>query len=100
MFIYCVLLVINDIIDNNVTFSLPTQYPSYLEMGVCSGEDFAKARQNGAYGDVDFLKSNFTGYRMQFRREGRNGVFVKPVYVNKKIKDRITEHTNNGKLYG
>jgi hypothetical protein len=100
VFLYSAWLIINDIIDNNVTFQLPTQKPSYLEMGVVSGDEFVRARQAGAFEEIDFLASNFRGYKMQFRRESKNGTFIKPIYVNKKVKDRIIEHTNNGKLYG
>jgi hypothetical protein len=31
-------------------------------MDPISGEDFIKARQNGAFEDVDYLNSDFTGY--------------------------------------
>ena len=55
---------LDDIIDNNVTFELPTGSArrTLLRMKKCEGEEFKKARQRGKFADVDFLSSNFSGY--------------------------------------
>ena len=64
------------------------------------GDDFVKARQNGAFKDVDFLASNFTGNQIQFRISTRYGKWLKRIYVGNAMKNRITENTNKGKQYG
>lgn len=88
-------LVITDIIENQVTFKLPIK-GAYIEMIPFSAEEFTKARQNGAFSDVDFLSSNFTGYQIYYRKVTRYGKRLKRIYVTKKYKDRITELTNKG----
>lgn len=97
---YFFYLVVKDIIENNVTFKFPPGARSYLEMHAISGEDFARARQNGAFDDVDYLQSDFTGHQLYFRYNTRYGHWKKQLYVSQKFKDRITELTNQGKHYG
>ena len=63
------------------------------------GEEFKKLRRAGKFTDVDFLASNFSGYQLgldMYYSDGRPFLH-KPVYVDKKRKERITENTNNGK---
>lgn len=95
VFTYFYYLVIKDIIENQVTFKLPVNR-CYLEMTPIIGEDFVKARQNGAFRDVDFLMSNFTGYNLNLRIHTRYGKWLKRIYVSSKYRDLITELTNKG----
>ena len=57
-------MVLDDIIDNNVTFELPTGSgrPTLLRMKRYDGENFSKMRRRGKFADVDFFSSNFSGY--------------------------------------
>ena len=93
---YFFYLVILDIIENQITFKFPPGTRAWLEMFPYTGDAFAKARQNGAFSDVDFLASNFTGYQLKLRFNNRYGKWIKPIHVSKKYKDRITELTNKG----
>jgi hypothetical protein len=69
-------------------------------MGTIRDENFIKARQNGAFKDIDFLSSNFKGYKLQYRYKLKSGIWKnKPIHVHKKLKDIITDNTNNGKIY-
>lgn len=99
IFRYFFYLLIKDIIENRITFKFPPVGPcrTYLEMVPIHGDDFKRARQNGAFNDVDFLASNFTGYQLYIRMSTRYGKWLKQIYVSKKFKDRITELTNQGK---
>lgn len=97
---YLFYLIIKDIIHNNVTFKFPPGTSTYLEMTPISGKEFEKARQNGAFDDVDFLASNFTGYQLYLRYNTRYGHWKKRIYVSKPWKDKITKYTNEGKHYG
>jgi hypothetical protein len=67
VFTYCMLQILNDIIDNNVIFQLPVNTEAYLEMQSFRGEDFKKARQNGAFEDVNLTTSHFTGNQLVYR---------------------------------
>lgn len=95
-------LVLNDIIDNNATFQLPTgSRKADIHVTRIVGDDFTNARQNGKFQDVDFLASNFSGNQLtlnMYDREGRP-TRTKPIYVNKKYKDKLTYYTNQGKQY-
>lgn len=96
------LLILNDIIDNNVTFQLPTgSRRSEIHVNNYEGEDFIRARRRGKWQDVDFLESNFTGNQLVLDMYGKdNGIRRrKPIYVDKRLKNKITENTNNGKRY-
>ena len=96
----CVGLVIQDIIDNNVTFKLPTRArDSELCMKRYSDDEFIKCRQNGKFQDVQYLKSNFSGYQMCFNYKQAGVDRHRPIYLDPRHRDQITKHTNEGKNY-
>lgn len=94
-------LVINDIIDNNVTFRLPTgSRKCEIHMKTVSGDEFKRLRRAGKWRNIDFLKSLFSGNQLSFvmyspTRPPR----IKNIYVNKSLKDKIDNNTNKGKTY-
>lgn len=95
-------LIVEDIIENNVHFLLPTlgSNESYLYMKKTSGNDFKKAFKNGKWQDVDFLSSNFTGYQLAMSvKSTKRPEKEKIIYLGYKHRDRITELTNEGKRY-
>lgn len=96
----CVKEVLEDMIENNITFVLPTQ-GRHAEMHVkrTYGEDFKNARRNGKWRDVDFLKSGFSGNQIVLNIKSGHMIKTKPVYVNKSLKKRLTNYTNKGKQY-
>jgi hypothetical protein len=57
----CCKIVVNDIIENDVEFSLPTgSRKTFLRMRTYRDIAFRDARRNGKFMKVDFLKSNFS----------------------------------------
>jgi hypothetical protein len=60
----CVHQVLNDIIENNVTFKI--QGIGYqggeIHMEAVTGSQFERQYRNGKFQGVDFLESLFTGY--------------------------------------
>lgn len=57
-------MVLEDIIENNVTFILPTRSRrAELKMKRFERDEFSKARRNGKWAKVDFLTSNFCAYQ-------------------------------------
>lgn len=100
IFLYFFYLVLKDIINNNTTFMFPTAFETCLEMGVVEGEDFKRARRNGAFQEIDFLASNFRGHTLQYRHKLKSGKYYKvPIHVHKKLKNIIIDNTNNGVKY-
>mgnify|MGYP007064439931 FL=1 len=93
-------VILNDIIDNNVTFILPTNKGiADIHVRRTYGEDFKKARKRGKWKNVDFLSSNFSGNELVLSM--KHNVFSKEkiIYVDKNLKSKITENTNNGMQY-
>ena len=93
-------VILNDIIDNNVTFILPTNKGiADIHVRRTYGEDFKKARKRGKWKNVDFLSSNFSGNELVLSM--KHNVFSKEkiIYVDKNLKSKITENTNNGIQY-
>lgn len=96
----CIALVLDDIIENSDTFQLPTRSKkSEIYMKREEGDQFINARQNGKYQDVNFLNSLYSGYQMTFRYQNAGVIKEKPIYLDRKRRDRITELTNEGKSY-
>ena len=95
-------LIVEDIIENNVHFLLPTlgTTESYMYMKKTSGNDFKRAFKRGKWRDIDFLTSNFTGYQLAMSiKSKKRPEKEKLIYLGYKHKDRITELTNEGKRY-
>lgn len=99
--VYCFYLILLDIIENNVTFVLPlfnNKHASIYARPV-TGDELKIARGRGAFGDIDLLNSNFTGYQLTYSWETEGGYRYKPIYINKRFKDVFLKHINEGKQY-
>ena len=93
-------MVLEDIIENNVTFILPTRSRrAELKMKRFERDEFSKARRNGKWAKVDFLASNFCAYQMVFHFQSKGVMREKLIYLDPEHRDRILEHTNQGKQY-
>ena len=95
-------IVIQDIVERNVTFWLPLTGDKKCNMHMkrVSGKDFQKLRQAGKWDDIDIVNSNFSGYEIGFYMLGKRTPRVKTVYVNKQTREAISRYTNIGKQYG
>ena len=93
-------MVLEDIIENNTTFILPTRSKkAELKMKRFEREYFANARKHGKWVDVDFLTSNFCAYQMIFHFQSQGVMREKLIYLDPEHRDRIVEYTNQGKQY-
>lgn len=102
VFLESVQLIINDIIENNITFWLPLsgKVKCNIHMKKTDGNAFQNLRKSGKWKDVDFIASMFSGYELGFYMLGKRTPRVKTVYLNKLFKNKITKNTNEGKSYG
>lgn len=98
----CLKLVVQDIIQNNVTFWFPLtgSKKCNLHMRRVQGEEFKNLRRAGKWRDIDILKSLFSGYQLSLFMLGRRTPRVKSVYLNKELRDLISYNTNNKVQYG
>lgn len=94
-------IILNDIIENNITFELPTKGRKCdIHMQRFDGEKFKHLRKTGKWRDVDFLKSYFTGYQLGlYMHSPIRPDRVKNIYVCRELRDKITANTNLGKTY-
>ena len=93
-------MIIEDIIENNNTFLLPTSSKkASLYMKKFSGEDFIRRRKKGRWKKVDFYESIYTAYQIYLRYQVKGVIKEKPVYLDPIHRDRIDELTNQGKQY-
>ena len=101
IFAECIKIVINDIIDNNSIFHLPIPGAgnAIMYMRRYTGEEFQRARKNKKWRDIDILKSNFSGYEIVLKMYGNRTERYKTVYVDNRLKSKITNNVNNGKQY-
>ena len=97
--------ILNDIIENNSTFKI--QGVGYqggeIHMEAITGSEFERVNKNGKFKNVDFLESLFTGYQMYLYIHGKRDDFLHrrkfPIYVNKFLRNKLNEYTNQGKTY-
>lgn len=98
-------IILNDIIDNNNTFKIPSMryYGGEIHFEAIQDSEFEAARKNGKFKDVDFLESLFTGYQLYLYLHSKRDDFLHrrkfPIYISKFYKDKITKNTNEGKTY-
>lgn len=93
-------IILQDVIDNNVTFELPTgKQRASIYIKRFNEDKFVAGRKNGKWRDIDFLTSDFSGYQMVFEYITKGFKKEKPIYLSKYLKNQITENTNNGKQY-
>ena len=101
IFKVCAELVINDVIENNDIFELPvTGRHADIRVKRIRNNDFKRARKSKKFRNVDFLVSNYTGHELVLNIYTKGYYREKPIYVNKKYRDRLIELTNKGKQYG
>ena len=98
-------IILNDIIENNSTFKVPSMgyYGGEIHFEPVTGSEFERLRAKGKFSGIDFLESLFTGYQLYLYIHGKRDNFLHrrkfPIYLNKYFKDKITENTNKGKQY-
>lgn len=95
-------LVINDIIDNNITFWLPLTggKKCCIKMKRTEGEEFKNLRKAGKWKDIDIVQSMFSGYDIKFFMLGQRTPRIKTVYLNKELRNKISHNINKGMQYG
>jgi len=100
IFLRYLYLLLLDMINGDKIFYFPSKHLSCIRMAKVSGEKFKELRRKGFFKDVDFLKSDFSGYYLvmdYFTSTGKK--LTKYIAVNKELRDIITAKTNQGYKY-
>lgn len=98
---YCLYLIILDIIKNNITFVLPLfgDQEACFYVKSFNGDTFKTMYNGGCFSGIDFLNSNFKGYQIYFQYTYKGGVREKPIYISNNLKSMFYENINQGKQY-
>ena len=100
IFTYFFYLVVLDIIENNVTFVLPAVgRKAYIYVKPITGEKFEYLYRMGTFDGLDYLKTNFTGYRLMYQYQTSKEIKEKPIYISKELKQRLFKNANEGMVY-
>ena len=98
-------IILNDIIENNATFKVPSlQYRGgEIHFEPVTGSEFKRLRAKGKFSRIDFLETLFTGYQLYLYLHGKNDNFLArkkiPIYINKYYKQKMEDLVNQGKTY-
>ncbi len=98
-------IILNDIIENNSTFKVPSMgyYGGEIHFEPVTGSEFERLRAKGKFSGIDFLESLFTGYQLYLYIHGKRDNFLHrrkfPIYINKFYKEKLESLVNQGKTY-
>lgn len=98
-------VILNDIIENNNTFQLPSlgYYGGEIHFEPITGSEFKELRAKGKFSGIDFLETLFTGYQLYLYLHGKRDNFIHrrkyPIYMNKFYKNKLEDLVNSGKTY-
>lgn len=97
-------MVIEDVIEKNVTFYLPVigKGKISIHMIAIEGNWLKKKMALQKFANLDFIKAGFKGYTTaMFFNDVRNNIpKVKNIYLNYRYQIMVNEKTNNGMPYG
>lgn len=99
VFVYCLKQILYEVINEGVTFIMPTgARPSDIHLHRISGDDFKKSRKNGKFKDIDYLTSYFSAYEVSLFMYGNGRTRRKSIYLNKEYKNQLSERINTQTL--
>ena len=101
IFMYTFNLILLDIIENNATFVLPLfgNKEACFHVKKFEGDLFKKMYRSGMFSGIDFLKSNFCGYVVNFQYTTTWGLGNKTLHLSPALKKIFYDNINNGKQY-
>lgn len=98
-------IILNDIIENNSTFKVPSMgyYRGEIHFEPITGEQFRDLRAKGKFSGIDFLETMFTGYQLYLYIFGKRDIFFArrkyPIYMNSFYRNKLENLVNQGKTY-
>lgn len=96
----CLQMVFEDMVENSITFKLPTgSRPSCMYIRKVEGQLFKEARQNGRFADIDFIASNFAAFEPVLQMGNTMTCRIKHIYFDKALKEKLIKYTNEGRQY-
>ena len=99
-FRYCMGVILNKILDDKLRFKIPVANNAYIDFEVINEDLFELYKQRGAFPDVDFIESDFTGYYLRYYYQAKHYQKKITVYLGGDLKKKFIDKVNSGeKLY-
>lgn len=98
-------IILNDIIENNASFQIPSlkYHGGEIHYEPIKGSEFKRLREKGKFDRIDFLETLFTGYQLYLYLHGKNDNFLArrkiPIYISSHYKRKMEDLVNKGKTY-
>lgn len=102
IFFYCVYLIILDIIQNNITFVLPTDCDEFCTIGtrMYEGELFEELYKRNIFDGIDFVASEMKGYNIVCTYYTKSkATREKRIVLSKNLRKMFYDNINSGKKY-
>lgn len=97
----CYFLVLQDLIDRNVSFNLPVSpRNAQIKMMPVTGDDFKKAYSAGKFRSTDYLKSYFKAYEPIVQLNYKTWSKQIPINWCKHFYLQVSDKVNKGEQYG
>lgn len=99
-FKYAFYLILNKVLDDRMRFKIPGVSEAYIDFSEIGEDAFEKARQHGAFPEIDFIESDFRAYQLRYFFKARGYQKNYPMYLGSDLKQKLIDYTNQGiKLY-
>ena len=99
-FRYCMGVILNKILDDKLRFKIPVANNAYIDFEVINEDLFELYKQRGAFPDVDFIESDFTGYYLRYYYQAKHYQKKITIYLGGDLKKKFIDKVNSGeKLY-
>lgn len=95
-FKYAFGLILNYVLDNRVRFIIPGVPESYIDFEIVVGDEFIRQKQEGRFGEIDFIESDFTGYALRYYFKAKAYQKSYPIYLGGELKQKFLEGINSG----
>lgn len=92
-------LILHYIIENRVRFIIPNVPESYIDFEIVTGDMFEKQKQDGRFGEIDFIESDFTGYALRYYFKTKAYQKAYPIYIGGELKKKFLTGINSGVKY-
>jgi len=98
-FKYAIGLILHYVLDNRTRFVIPCVSESYIDFEIVTGDMFEEQRQNGRFGEIDFIESDFTGYALRYYFKTKAYQKAYPIYMGGELKQKFLTGINSGVKY-
>jgi hypothetical protein len=94
-FKYVLGLILRRVIEDRVRFIIPWGPRAYIDFEAVTEEDFEIHRQGSGFQDIDFIESDFTGYKIWYHYGAYKYDKKQRIYLGGDLKKTFTDKINS-----